>query len=78
MSPQECAIRVENISDNLWERTNRHTDFLNLRLGKGTLPLALNVSYSEKKFSLEDDNLQNAMFSLGTEPKLLKDVPIAV
>ena len=78
VSPQECAIRVENVSDNLWERTNRHSDFLNLRLGKGTLPLALNVSYSEKKFSLEDDNLQNAMFSLGTEPKLLKDVPIAV
>ncbi len=78
ISPQECAIRIENISDNLWERTNRHADFLNLRLGKGTIPLALDVAYSEKKFTLEDDNLQNAMFSLGTEPKLLKDVPIAV
>lgn len=78
VSPKECATRIENISDNLWERTNRHSDFLVLRLGTGVLPMEVEVKYQEKKFTMENDNLQNAMFSLGTEPKLLKDVPINV
>lgn len=78
VSPQECALRIENISDNLWERTNRHSDFLVLRLGTGILPIDMEVKYQEKKFTMENDNLQNAMFSLGMEPKILTDVPISV
>lgn len=78
VSPKECVTRIENISDNLWERTNRHSDFLVLRLGTGILPMDIEVKYQEKKFTMENDNLQNAMFSLGTEPKLLNDVPISV
>lgn len=78
VSPQECAVRIENISDNLWERTNRHSDFMVLRLGIGVLPIDMEVKYQEKKFTMENDYLQNAMLSLGTEPKLLKDVPISV
>lgn len=78
ISPRQCATRIENISDNLWERTNRHSDFLTLRLGTGTLPMNLEVKYQEKKFTMENDNLQNAMYSLGTEPKLLNNVPVCV
>lgn len=78
VSPHECALRVENISDTLWERTNRHSDFLELRLGTGVLPMALEVKCQEKKFSMENDNLQSAMFALGTEPKVLNDVPVSV
>ncbi len=78
VSPSECANRVADTSTKLWERVSGQSDFLRLRLGLGELPLEATVSFSEKKFSMEDDNLQDAMLALGTEPKKLLNVPISV
>lgn len=78
VSPSECEERISSVSTKLWERVNGQDDFLKLRLGLGELPLDIDVKYSEKKFTMEDDNLQDAMFSLGTEPKMLSGVPISV
>lgn len=78
VSPDECANRIAEESAKLWERVNGQADFLCLRLGLGDLPLDADVQYSEKKFTMEDDNLQDAMLSLGAEPKVLHNVPISV
>lgn len=78
VSPEECADRIAEESTKLWERVNGQSDFLKLRLGLGNLPLDADVKYSEKKFTMEDDNLQDAMLSLGSEPKELNNVPISV
>lgn len=78
ISPEECADRIADESPNLWERANGQGDFLRLRLGLGVLPLDAEIKYPEKKFTLDDDNLQDAMFSLGSEPKQLNNVPISV
>ncbi len=78
ISPDECAQRIANVSANLWERMIGQSDFLTLRLGKGRISMDAEVQYQEKKFSMEDDNLQDAMQSLGAEPKYLHDVPIGV
>lgn len=78
ISPEECADRIVNVKTNLWERTIGQDDFLRLRLGRGNLPMDLDIKYSEKKFSLEEDNLQDAMMSLGAESKELVNVPISV
>ena len=78
ISPEECADRIAEESTKLWERVTGHSDFLKLRLGLGDIPLDADVKYPEKKFTMEDDNLQDAMLSLGAEPKQLHNVPISV
>lgn len=75
---EECADRIAEEKSNLWERAIGHSDFLKLRLGLGNLPLDADVKFPEKKFTMEDDNLQDAMFSLGAEPKELVNVPVSV
>ena len=78
VDPNECVSRIYEEKANLWERTNSHSDFLRLRLGLGTLPLNADVACPEKKFTMDEDNLQDAMLSLGSEPKVLNNVPISI
>lgn len=78
IAPEVCANRIAEQKPNLWERVLGQSDFLRLRLGLGNLPLAADVKYPEKKFTMDDDNLQDAMLSLGSEPKELLDVPISI
>lgn len=78
VSLDECANRIHHRSSNLWERMIGQSDFLRLRLGLGNLPLKAEIKYAEKKFSMEEDALQDAMQSLGNEPKELKNVPISI
>ena len=78
VSPDECASRIFNESTNLWERATNHKDFLAMRLGLGNIPLSAEVTCPEKKFTMQEDNLQDAMLSLGNEPKVLQSVPISV
>lgn len=78
ISLEECASRIAEVRPNLWERSIGQDDFLRLRLGRGELPLQGVVNFPEKRFTMVDDHLQDAMLSLGSEPKVLSDVPISV
>lgn len=72
-----CLERIIKTKDSLWERVIGESDFLRLRLGIGVIPADIHLSYQAKKFSMEDDTLQNAMLALAEEPKELKQVPIS-
>ncbi len=74
----ECVNRIQNVQRNLWERGAGQNDFLNLRVGVGSGLLSADVSYSERRFTLDEDNLQEALYKLCEEPKELKKVPIAL
>ncbi len=78
VTQEDCLERIIRTKPNLWERTIGQGDFLRLRLGTGTVNMNLDVKYNEKKFTLDDDSLQNAMLALAEEPKELKDVPISL
>ncbi|MDF2820870.1 MAG: signal peptide protein [Clostridiales bacterium] len=73
---EECTARIKSQKRNLWERVCGQNDFLNLRLGIGNLPLDAEIKYPEKRFSMDDDNLQDALYSLADEPKHLVQVPV--
>ncbi len=75
---EDCADRIAEEKQNLWERSIGQPDFLRLRLGLGNLPLDVELKYPEKKFTMDDDTLQSAMFSLALEPKQLNNVPVSV
>ena len=78
VAPGDCAALVLDAKRGLWERIAGQDDFLRLRLGIGDLPMDAAFKIMEKKFSMEDDNLQNALFALGGEPKRLIDVPVSL
>jgi S-DNA-T family DNA segregation ATPase FtsK/SpoIIIE len=60
----------------LWERSPEQDDFLRLRLGLGSLPLAADLRYPETHFSLDDDALLSELAALAGEPTMLADVPV--
>jgi len=75
----ENAIeRIETCKKTLWERTLNHSDFLNLRLGIADIPMHGKLVYDVKKFSIESDELEEKMYEICEEPKILKDVPITL
>lgn len=74
----ECIERIEGIQRNLWERSPGQDDFLKLRLGLGDILMSVHINYSERRFSLVDDNLTEEMYELCETPKLLDHVLITI
>lgn len=75
---QECEERIIHIKRNLWERHFGQNDFLGLRAGYGDGRLDAQFLYSERRFSLEDDDLQEELYRVCEEPKILKNIPITL
>ncbi|WP_449537779.1 type VII secretion protein EssC [Ferdinandcohnia sp. Marseille-Q9671] len=75
---QNLVSRITMRKRNLWERGIGQNDFLKVRLGIGDLPLNAELKYPEKKFMLEDDNLQDELYKLVEAPHILKQVPITL
>lgn len=73
---RECEMRIQDISRNLWERTKGQNDFLKVRVGHGDGVLDAEISYQERKFLIDEDNLQEELYMLCERPKKLHDVPI--
>lgn len=73
---QECEKRIRDTQRNLWERGLGQNDFLRVRVGNGEGVLDAEISYSERKFSLDDDNLQEELYTLCEREKPLHNIPI--
>lgn len=65
-------------SPHIWERTPKHKDFLSLRLGYGNLPINADIQYTERRFSVEEDNLAESMYQFGEQKRWLTDVPVCL
>ncbi len=74
----ECVERIDDVSRTLWERTLNHKDLLELRLGTGIKELDAEILYSERRFTLDEDNLNEDMLTLCESPKILKNIPITI
>ena len=59
----ECVRRIQEGTRNLWERGYGQNDFLTLRVGLGSGLLAADISYGERKFSIDEDNLQEELLN---------------
>ena len=77
-SPEECVQIILNRSSRLWERKIEDSDFIDIRLGTGDVPLAIDIHYPEERFTLEDDNLVNILGEVGKKSKILKYAPIVL
>lgn len=63
---------------NLWEREIDQSDFLDLRLGIGNTELQATINFPTEHFSMESDNLLQAVYKLGAESRTLEEVPISL
>lgn len=70
--------RVKKRKRNLWERVIGQDDFLKVRLGLGDLPLEADIKFPDKKFTIDEDNLQDELFELAETPQILKKVPVTL
>lgn len=64
--------------DRLWERRRTDDDFLTVRLGTGTIPMAAEKKYQPRKFEMEPDILEQEMYSLVERPSMLHNVPVTI
>lgn len=72
-------VKKENFwKRNLWERTPDHADFLSIRLGSGNIPMDLNISFPEDRFTIEEDSMREELLKLQREERILMDVPISI
>ena len=73
-----CLSTLEKRSRLLWNREIKDDDFIEVRLGIGDRPSLIELSAPEESFSLDDDNLFQAVCTLGKKYELLNNVPITV
>lgn len=76
VTTEECSNIILSKKPRLWERKIDDYDFLRLRLGKGDVPLEVEIQYPEKEFSMDDDNLVDILNEVGKKSKILKSAPI--
>lgn len=74
----ECITRIQSRERNLWERSFGHRDFLTVRLGRGEVPLQVELEYQEPRFEVEEDELREEMEELVCETRIMSDVPVGL
>lgn len=88
---EQSQIMHENIFDietsknviltknrHLWNREITADDFLNLRIGIGSVSPKLSIHAPEEHFTLDDDNLLERVYALKDKYKLMEKVPVAL
>ena len=76
-SAKDCMGYAENTTL-LWNRNQRHEDFLYPRLGIGNVPFQAEIVCAKKKFTLYDDSLEEKPRMIRENFNTLYNVPICV
>ena len=77
-SPENLASIILNKRRNLWERKIESKDFLDVRLGIGTIPLKLKLGYSSEDFSMSSDNLKEELNKVAESAKDIPNAPVTI
>lgn len=76
MNLDECLNIINSKKINLWERRHDQKDFLSVRVGIGSIPIEININFTEEEFSLEEDELKKETEEILENLKMLYNVPI--
>lgn len=74
----QTVLQFATHPDRLWERQKSDSDFLTVRIGWGNIPMAAEKVYPQRRFDLEHDDLEEAMYCLGEREELVTDAPVNV
>ncbi len=81
LSPQEILTSFDDqskLQQYLYEKQLSDTDFLQLRIGHGTVANPLNIMISPKKFSLYDDLLRDSAYQLFDKYAIVPGTPVTL
>ncbi|WP_199613902.1 type VII secretion protein EssC [Paenibacillus alkalitolerans] len=76
--PAVCLRRIAQLDNKLWERTSSYPDFLSLRVGLGSVPLAVKIKHNPQAVIIESDPLQMEPQRMALEFERVQDVPVAL
>ena len=76
--PKYLKNVILNKTRTLWQRKLDSEDFLEVRVGLGTIPLKLNLSYSVEDFSMSEDNLKDALNNVAETGKEIPNAPVTI
>lgn len=62
----------------LWDRKIEHPDFLNIRIGIGSVKPKININYPEEHFSMDEDSLKDVYEELFKTVKDIDNVPVTI
>ena len=60
----------------LWTREFSSSDFLDIRVGQGDIPMDCEITFPQQSFSLEDDDLKTEVERMASEDYSISNVPI--
>lgn len=73
----ECFRIVSEKDKRLWQRNITHDDFLNVRLGLGSVPTKLDINRPREQFHIEDDDsIFLAMRKTVNDSLFISDAPV--
>lgn len=73
-----CLQWANGMNQRLWERNINHTDFLTVRLGRGSIPAFNNIMIPKERFSLFNDALAEEPANIKKSFEKLADVPVCM
>jgi len=76
--PKNLENIILNRKRNLWERQITSDDFLNIRLGLGTIPLKINLNYAIEDFTMSTDNLKEELNKVAESAKDIENAPVTI
>ncbi len=72
---EECSI-LQQKKDDLWNRRPEHSDFLDIRLGTGDIPVQANIEFPEEAYSDRGGEMYEMLREIKDKPRMLRQVPI--
>ena len=69
---------IINKKRNLWQRQVDSEDFLSVRVGLGTIPLKIKLSYSKEDFQMTTDNLKEELERVGKSAETIPNSPVTI
>lgn len=77
-SSQEMLHFTTDNTRRLWEKSSTHADFLSIRAGSGDIGSPNQIETAKEEIAGEHDPLNDKIYELAENYRLLKDVPVAV
>jgi len=76
-SIDDIKRNIENTNNNIiWNREIIDDDFLNIRLGLGSMPAYITIKSDLEAFSLDDDKLRDELKEIINRKRILNNIPI--
>lgn len=73
-----CIRNIMHVSEALWERSQRHKDFLDVMIGRGDVPLEVDFVYPERGYHSQISQCAKDMYDLVDREHIVENVPITL